>query len=61
MEQDEFQMEFQSRLQQAMGKLMFDNMGQQLRMEYMAREAALLNHEIGQLKAPAPPAEGEVK
>ncbi len=61
MEQDEFQVEFQRRLQAQLGKLLFDNTGQQLRIEVMAQEAALMQHEINTLKPAVPVAEESPK
>lgn len=58
-EQVAFQEEFSRRLQQQMGKLLFDNMGQQLRMETMAREAAMLQLKVDQMTPK--PLEGDVK
>lgn len=61
MEQDTFQDEFQARLQAQMGKLLFDNIGQQLRMEFMGKEAALLHNEVLRLTPAEASVEGNAK
>lgn len=47
---DEFQEEFTKRLQAVLGEQLFNNIGQSLRLETMARENAQLQLQVIQLQ-----------